>query len=102
MHQAFRWNGTDYYTVFDLPISVSNGIEKGDDRVDCALLENQYEPGVMAASNQSIPEQPWVGEGAKTVIIEDESSAQRMNSVKGLWWIVAGLVFCTYTSGCTL
>lgn len=102
MHQAFRWNGTNYYTVFDLPISVSNGIEESDDRVDCALLENQYEPGVMTASNQSIPGQPWVGEGAETVIIDDESNAQRAQSVKGLWWAVAGLVLCTYTSGCTL
>ncbi len=102
MHQAFRWNGTDYYTVFDLPISVSNGIEESDDRADCALLENQYEPGVMAASNQSIPGQPRVGEGSDTVVIDDENNAQRVKSVKGMWWVVVGLVFCTYTSGCTL
>jgi hypothetical protein len=28
MHQSFRWNGTDYYTVFDLPIAITNSIPK--------------------------------------------------------------------------
>ncbi|GAQ40783.1 unnamed protein product [Aspergillus niger] len=28
VHQSFRWEGTDYYTVFELPISVTNAIEE--------------------------------------------------------------------------
>ncbi|PYI08030.1 hypothetical protein BO78DRAFT_340003, partial [Aspergillus sclerotiicarbonarius CBS 121057] len=60
MHQSFRWEGTDYYTVFDLPISVSNSIGESDERVDCALLENEWVNWeVVAASNDSLPGQPW-------------------------------------------
>ncbi|KKK14568.1 hypothetical protein P175DRAFT_0480270 [Aspergillus ochraceoroseus IBT 24754] len=67
MHQSFRWNGTDYYTVFELPISVSNAIEKSDNRTDCSLLENDFEPAVSAASNDTLPGQPWDATGSSNV-----------------------------------
>ncbi|KAJ5874786.1 uncharacterized protein N7529_003216 [Penicillium soppii] len=66
MHQAFRWNGTDYYTVFDLPISVTNSIPKSDDRIDCASLENDLlSAAEIAESSDTLPGQPWV-EGVST------------------------------------
>ncbi|KAL4913863.1 hypothetical protein BDW62DRAFT_213881 [Aspergillus aurantiobrunneus] len=88
MHQSFRWNGTDYYTVFDLPISVSNGIAEDEDRVDCGLLQNGYRPGLVVASNASIPGQPWVGEDGQVVVL-DENDGARRKSVKGhgLWMV---------------
>ena len=67
MHQSFRWNSTDYYTVFDLPISVTNSIPKSSKRVDCALLQNKlWSPSAIAASSDSLPGQPWVQGGVST------------------------------------
>ncbi|KAJ5441954.1 hypothetical protein N7445_004961 [Penicillium cf. griseofulvum] len=64
MHQSFRWNGTDYYTVFDLPISVTNSIPEGD-RIDCDLLENKLlSAAEIGESSDSLPGQPWVEGGA--------------------------------------
>ncbi|CAG7964712.1 unnamed protein product [Penicillium salamii] len=66
MHQAFRWNDTDYYTVFDLPISVTNSISSSDDRIDCDLLENKLLTAAeIDESSDTLPGQPWV-EGAST------------------------------------
>ncbi|KAL4863253.1 hypothetical protein BDV12DRAFT_206681 [Aspergillus spectabilis] len=62
-HQAFRWEGEEYYTVFSLPISVSNGVEEGEGRVDCGVLENEFGVAAVQRSNASLAESPWVGEG---------------------------------------
>ncbi|KAJ5619163.1 hypothetical protein N7510_003147 [Penicillium lagena] len=68
MHQSFRWNGTDYYTVFDLPISVTNSIRAELTRVDCALLENKVlSVAEVEKSSDSLPGQPWV-QGVSTRI----------------------------------
>lgn len=40
IRQNFRLNGEDHYTIFDLPISVTNRIEERGDRPSCDLLEN--------------------------------------------------------------
>ncbi|PWY91478.1 hypothetical protein BO94DRAFT_622913 [Aspergillus sclerotioniger CBS 115572] len=69
MHQSFRWKGTDYYTVFDLPVSVSNSVGESDERVDCAVVENEWVTWeVVAASNDSLPGQPWVGGSSSAMV----------------------------------
>ncbi|KAK4105538.1 WD40 repeat-like protein [Parathielavia hyrcaniae] len=40
IRQSFRLNGQDYYTVFDLPISVTNSIPASDGRPSCDALDN--------------------------------------------------------------
>lgn len=40
IHQNFRLNNTDYYTIFDLPISVTNSIDNSTARPDCNALNN--------------------------------------------------------------
>ncbi|RFU31301.1 hypothetical protein B7463_g5015, partial [Scytalidium lignicola] len=40
IHQNFRLNGTDLYTIFDLPIEVTNSIPASDTRPSCAGLNN--------------------------------------------------------------
>ncbi|KAL1963939.1 hypothetical protein VTN77DRAFT_7614 [Rasamsonia byssochlamydoides] len=64
LHQSFRWNGTDYYTVFDLPISVTNSIDASSSsgqRVDCALIENPLlDPAQIASSSDQLPGSPWI------------------------------------------
>ncbi|KAG2416188.1 hypothetical protein HFD88_007381 [Aspergillus terreus] len=88
MHQSFRWNGTDYYTVFDLPISVTNSIEESDDRVDCELLENELlSPAVVAGSNDSLSAHPWLSGNFSSGSTQggDTNPGSRMQSgVKGV------------------
>lgn len=70
IHQSFRWNGTEYYTVFDLPVSVTNSIPESDDCVECPLLENVLlPPDVVAESVDTLPAQPFLGDegGVSTV-----------------------------------
>ncbi|KAL8370618.1 hypothetical protein RB595_000813 [Gaeumannomyces hyphopodioides] len=40
IRQNFRLNGQDHYTIFDLPISVTNRIDFGLDRAPCDELNN--------------------------------------------------------------
>ncbi|KAK2028698.1 hypothetical protein LX32DRAFT_389548 [Colletotrichum zoysiae] len=40
IRQNFRLNGQDHYTIFDVPISVTNSIEKKDGRPSCDALNN--------------------------------------------------------------
>jgi len=41
IRQNFRLNGEDHYTIFDVPISVTNRIEESDDRPSCDVLTNE-------------------------------------------------------------
>lgn len=41
IRQNFRLNGEDHYTIFDVPISVTNRIEESDDRPSCDVLTNR-------------------------------------------------------------
>ncbi|KAJ5775460.1 uncharacterized protein N7511_000471 [Penicillium nucicola] len=80
LHQSFRWNETDYYTVFQLPISVTNAISQSDERIDCALLENEVlSVAEINESSDSLPGQPWV-EGVSTT----ESSASPTQTGMGI------------------
>ena len=97
MHQAFRWNGTEFYTVFDLPISVTNGISESGERVDCGLLENeilkegQGDGGVLDG-------EPWLGGNASST--QTSVSATETNLGVGVGVgvqrkvILVGIVFC--------
>ncbi|KAH6646309.1 hypothetical protein BKA67DRAFT_664154 [Truncatella angustata] len=40
IRQNFRLNGDDHYTIFDVPINVTNSIEASDDRPSCDALDN--------------------------------------------------------------
>ncbi|CAI7645191.1 unnamed protein product [Penicillium pancosmium] len=98
MHQSFRWNGTDYYTVFDLPISVTNSISKSSDRLECAQLENQLlSTTEESESSDTLPSQPWVQSGASTTSSSSSSETSNSSATKRIgtpwmaWWIVAVL-----------
>ncbi|KAJ5688986.1 hypothetical protein N7462_003378 [Penicillium macrosclerotiorum] len=86
MHQSFRWNGTDYYTVFDLPISVTNSIPKSSDRVDCDSLENKLlSVAEVQESSDSLPGQPWLQSGVSTGTSTGSSaSATQTNTGAGV------------------
>jgi hypothetical protein len=44
MHQFFRLNGSDYHTIFDLPIQVTNEISALRSRPTCDSLSNKLLP----------------------------------------------------------
>jgi hypothetical protein len=91
MHQSFQWNGTDYYTVFDLPISVTNSIPKSDDRIDCDLLENKLlTTAEIDESSDKLPGQPWV-EGSSTTSSPEATQTGMCNRYHSRVTRVAGL-----------
>ncbi|KAF7539483.1 hypothetical protein G7Z17_g12404 [Cylindrodendrum hubeiense] len=50
IRQNFRLNGEDHYTIFDVPISVTNSIEDDDNRPSCDSLTNELlSPGEIDA-----------------------------------------------------
>jgi len=80
IHQNFRLNGTNYYTVFDLPISVTNSIPQepssqadsnnplpgpagqNESRIACELLENPLQLYTEQVNSQHTPTiQPYLG-----------------------------------------
>ena len=80
IHQSFRLNGSDYYTIFDLPINVSNGIplngsskqdgnnpnpsprQEAGGRVSCSSLENgMMLYNVMMNATTAMATQPYLG-----------------------------------------
>jgi hypothetical protein len=74
IHQTFRLNGTDFYTMFDLPIQVTNSIPEkssfgadSDEKVDrplCAARNNRLlSPEVQSSSTTPIDVAPWIGDG---------------------------------------
>ncbi|PQE27439.1 short-chain dehydrogenase protein [Rutstroemia sp. NJR-2017a BVV2] len=50
IRQNFRLNGTDKYTIFDLPIQVTNSIPEQSDRPSCDSLNNELIPWTTLAS----------------------------------------------------
>ncbi|KAH8773107.1 hypothetical protein F5882DRAFT_441619 [Hyaloscypha sp. PMI_1271] len=67
IRQNFRLNGSDEYTIFDLPIHVTNSIPAQDNRSSCASLNNTLlnESALVASANNftRIPGTPIQGHG---------------------------------------
>lgn len=53
IRQNFRLNGTDHYTIFDLPIHVTNSIPNESNRPSCEELNNPLldEPTLQASAS---------------------------------------------------
>ena len=103
IHQSYRLNNSDYYTIFDLPINVINLIPStpsnaanrndpdpgpvsssssdGSSRVACDLLQNHLlDYAVVNASVNAPVEQPYLGGG---VVVSGSSSTGVGASGKG-------------------
>lgn len=78
IHQTFRLNDTNFYTIFDLPIAVTNSIPQSapnpkNSNVDngasnvrplCSALNNALlDASVQRASVTPLNIQPWIGGG---------------------------------------
>jgi len=55
IQQNFRLNGTDFFTIFDLPISVTNSISEDSNRPSCDELNNPLLSDPLNASSAVIP-----------------------------------------------
>jgi hypothetical protein len=71
IHQSFRLNGTQYYTIFDLPIEVTNSIPRDTQqssskaRPFCTLRNNPLlSPAQTNSSVTTLPYQPYLGGNA--------------------------------------
>jgi hypothetical protein len=88
IHQSFRLNNTDYYTIFDLPIVVTNSIDNST-RASCDILKNGLLPWdvVMNSTDIITPDKyPWTnGNGAQTDVpapTSTSSSSDGLGSIK--------------------
>lgn len=57
IRQSFRLNGQDHYTIFDLPISVTNSIPASENRTSCDALNNPLlaPEQVRASGDAAVP-----------------------------------------------
>ena len=57
IRQSFRLNGKDHYTIFDLPISVTNSIPASENRTSCDALNNPLlaPEEVRASGDAAVP-----------------------------------------------
>jgi hypothetical protein len=96
IRQNFRLNGKDYYTIFDLPISVTNSIPKNDSRPSCDALNNPMltPEEIRASANTSVPAMFAPGD-ATTV---QTTSGQGLGNAAASWrtgmscMVLAGVV----------
>jgi hypothetical protein len=75
MHQSFRLNGSDYYTIFNLPIQVTNAIPDSSTRPTCDSLNNKLLPadqmnstGIPTVLPYSVPKNQPKNQGAAAAL----------------------------------
>jgi hypothetical protein len=96
LHQLFRWNGTEYYTVFDLLITVTNSVEDKGNRTDCTLLENEHiSSSDINDSVSQLPSKPWIGGDAKSGVSDGTGVAGTFKRNMGL--LLMGIGVATVT-----
>lgn len=107
IRQNFVLNDTNYYTIFDLPISVTNSIENSTARPDCGPLENPLLlPDQINASAANSVGVLFAPGGAKSVQVTLNSSgsdpsegglgiggAARLNFGSSAMWYSAVVLF---------
>lgn len=72
IRQYFRLNGKDHYTVFDLPISVTNSIPADPSRPSCDSINNPLLPPDEIISDSSIG--TLFAPGDSTTVSTDDNS----------------------------
>ncbi|KAK4116364.1 hypothetical protein N656DRAFT_765344 [Canariomyces notabilis] len=92
IRQSFRLNGQDHYTIFDVPISVTNSIEENSDRPSCDALNNPLlAPEEIRASADDMP--AMFAPGDATTL--QTASGQVLGSSAPGGWRRGGIWACT-------
>lgn len=90
IRQNFRMNNTDYYTIFDLPISVTNSIDNSTDRPDCDALSNPLlTPGQINATGADrvgILFAPGNSQVVQVKLNQTDTSGQGLGGARALSW----------------
>lgn len=74
IHQSFRLNDTEFYTVFNLPISVTNSISENANRSSCESLTNPllgWETVVDSTGELTPSQYPWTNGSGVQVSVGD-------------------------------
>ncbi|KAK6344600.1 hypothetical protein TWF718_006558 [Orbilia javanica] len=95
IHQSFTYNASDYYTIFNLPITLTNDLDQTRDAGDCGLIQNPLiTEENQRLSSSTINFQPWInGIGAQVDFQDNDpnkpSSAARLHAWR-LWveWVL--------------
>ncbi|KAK6497009.1 hypothetical protein TWF481_001988 [Arthrobotrys musiformis] len=97
IHQSFTYNASDYYTIFNLPITLTNDLDETRNPADCGLLQNP----LITEENQRLSSstlnfQPWInGVGAQVDFLDDgaktPSEAGRVRA--GTFMILSAILF---------
>ncbi|KAK4031663.1 hypothetical protein C8A01DRAFT_21160 [Parachaetomium inaequale] len=91
IRQSFRLNGTDHYTIFDLPISVTNSIPASENRPSCDSLSNPMltPEEILASADTSVPVMFAPGDATSVQTSPNGAASWR----GGMGWVgLAGLV----------
>lgn len=93
IRQNFALNGEDHYTVFDVPISVTNSIPKSDDRPSCDVLVNKLlsPEDIDAEGANSEVEVLFAPDDATEVEYQEEGRSVRAMADVGL--VLSGALF---------
>lgn len=99
IRQNFRVNNTDYYTIFDLPISVTNSIDNATTRPDCNALENPMltpeQINATAANRVGVLFAPGGSHIVQVKLNKTDSAAgQGLGGAAGLRWETSALWMC--------
>ncbi|KAL2259469.1 hypothetical protein VTK26DRAFT_6851 [Humicola hyalothermophila] len=91
IRQSFRLNGEDHYTVFDLPVSVTNSIPASDARTPCDELDNALltPEEIRASADFDMP--VMFAPGDATVVQTELGNRAPAGWGRGLGW-ATGLV----------
>ncbi|KAL2271225.1 hypothetical protein VTJ83DRAFT_596 [Remersonia thermophila] len=89
IRQSFRLNGQDHYTVFDLPISVTNSIPPSLTRPPCDELDNDLltPEEIAASSDETVGILFAPGDATVVETVLNGAATRRA----GLGWAAAGL-----------
>ncbi|KAJ8110105.1 hypothetical protein OPT61_g6969 [Boeremia exigua] len=125
IHQSFRLNGSDFYTIFDLPINIINSIDKvpgkeqlltdpkpgplsaDGGRLECDMLENTFlGQNELSESVQNPASQPYgvsgnlkVGDAGNGGSSDSQSGAPAAGSAlnMGMAWATIPVALLTWT-----
>lgn len=90
IRQNFVVNNTGYYTIFDVPISVTNSIENSTGRADCDSLDNPLltpeEVDASAANSVGVLFAPGDSQVVKVQLNNTDESGQGIGGAGMLSW----------------
>ncbi|KUI67845.1 hypothetical protein VM1G_02646 [Cytospora mali] len=101
IRQNFVMNSTNYYTIFDVPISVTNSIENSTGRADCDSLDNPLltpaQIDAPAANSVGVLFAPGDSQVVKVQLNNTDESGQGLGGAGMLSWRSGAEWICAVT-----